>query len=902
MSAIRRAALIAALTAAFAPAAWAQTRSSFQGTVTDTSGAVLPGATVILESPDAVGGAQQSTTNEHGQYRFSDLPPGTYTLTASLTGFQTVKRTGQKILFGTTLTIDLQLGVGAATETVIVDGKAPTVDVTTAQAIQSVGKEVLDNNPTGTDPRQGVDNILSLAPGVNVRSAFGGSRDANELLFDGMATTLPERQGANGAVVNSNWMDEVQIVSLGAPAEYGEFSGTVANFITRSGSNDFHGLVEYRKTPGGWVGDNRGDLPPALQTRFTPADVLTQWDTSAQIGGPLVREKLFFFTGFQYIKNITQNAGTLAPGGQKQWRALGKLSWAAAPNLKVDGTFQRNNVKLTVGPQVNQTIDVGNDNNEPNAVWSGRAVWTASANTLVEFKTGGLDYLQTIAPKVGGRNGPPSINDVVTGIRSQNGNTYRLLDETRLSAGVNVTRFADHVLGIHHELKAGLEFDRLKFYSESGFPSGQSLTHRNGVPDQAILWPGDVQRATGKQVKLFAQDNWRVVEGLTLEPGLRVTFNRGNTPTAGDVYSTTPVSPRLGVAWDVTKDHKTVVRGHFGRYHEAFGTIAFQFTDTAGQTPQVTARILPSGGFQELTRFTPAGNQFVDQDIKQPYLDQYLVGVERELITDLGIKVQYIHRNWKNVYGWIDTGSIYAPTQLRDPGPNGTLGNADDGELFTLYNLTNPGNERRVFTNPGEAWRRYRALQITLDKRFSHNWQFLVGYTRSKAEGTVNNNAVDNYGGATVTQNPFINPNNFINTEGRNGLDYPHEFLARGSYHFSVLGGFNVGAVYRYISSGAYSRTAVFRLTQGNTTVRVDPRGALEGDAINQVDVRADKTFPLGGNGARQLSVYLDVFNLNNQGVPSGIGGYTEASGATFGQPANWAPGRTFTLAARLSF
>jgi hypothetical protein len=900
MSAIRRAAVIAALAAAFAPVASAQTRSSFQGTVTDTSGAVLSGATVTLESPDVVGGVQHATTNERGQYRFSDLPPGTYTLTASLPGFQTVKRTGQKILFGATLTIDLTLGVSAAAETVTVEGKAPTVDVTTAQAVESVGKDVLDNNPTGTDPRGGVDNILSLAPGVNVRSAFGGSRDANELLFDGMATTLPERQGSNAAVINSNWMDEVQIVSLGAPAEYGEFSGTVANFITRSGSNDFHGLLEYRKTPGDWVADNRSDLSEALQTRFTPAEVLTQWDTNVQLGGPLMRDKLFFFTGFQYIKNITQNAGTLAPGGQKQWRALGKLSWAAAKNLKVDGTFQRNNVKLTVGPQVNQTLDVGNDNNEPNAVWSGRAVWTASSNTLVEFKTGGLDYLQTIDPRNGGRTGPPSINDVVTGIRSQNGNTFRRLDETRLSVGANVTRFADDVLGLHHELKAGFEFDRLKFYSEQGFPSGQSFTYRSGVPDQVILWPGDVQKATGNQIKLFVQDNWRVVEGLTLEPGVRVTFNRGRTPTAGDVYRTTPISPRLGLAWDVTRDHKTVVRAHYGRYHEAFGTIEYQFTDTAGQTPQITARVLPNGAFQELTRFTPAGNQFVDGDIKQPYLDQYLVGVERELLTDLGIKVQYIHRSSRDLYGWIDTGSMFAPTQQRDPGPDNRAGTPDDGDLFTLYNLTNPGNERRVFTNPEGARRRYRAVQVTLDKRLSDNWQFLVGYTRSKAEGSVNNNQLDNYGG-TVTANPFFNPNNAINSDGRNSLDFPHEFIARGSYHFTVLGGFNLGAVYRYLSGGAQSRTAVFRLTQGNTTVRVEPRGSLEVDATSQVDVRFDKTFRLGGGGARQLSLYVDVFNLNNQGVP-GLNGYTEASGATYGQPSNWSPGRTVLLAARVSF
>ena len=897
MSATRSAFLAAALTALIVPAVSAQTRSSFTGTVNDSTGAILPGATVTLESDDLVGGAQRVTSDERGQYRFSDLPPGTYELTASLSGFQTLKRTGLRILFGTTLTVDLVLGVSGTTETLVVEGKAPTVDVTTAQTTSKIDKDLIQDTPVSADPRSSDETIFAMSPGVNIRSAFGGARSANEVLFDGTPTTLPERQGTNAIVINSNWLEELQVVGLGAAAEYGEFSGTVANFVTRSGNNAFRGLLEYRKVPGSWVADNRGSLSPALQTRFTPAELLTQWDTNAQIGGPIVRDKLFFFTGFQYIRNATIAVGANSQTTQKQWRAIGKLTWAASHNLKVDGTFQRNNVKLSIGPQVNQTAGVGNNNNEPNAVWTARATWTASPKTLVEFRTGGLDYSQTIEPLTGGRSGPPSHNDVVTGIRSGNGNSYRLLDQGRLSAAATVTKFVDNILGRHHELKAGVDFNHLRFYVESGFPSGLSFTDRSGVPDQVVIWPGDVQRATGNQTRLFVQDGWRVTDRLTLEPGLRVTVNRGKTPTAGDVYSTTPVSPRFGLAWDVAKNHKTVVRAHYGRYHEAFGTIEYQFTDTAGQTPQITARVLPSGQFQEITRFTPAGNQVVDPDIKQAYLDQYLAGVEHELFTDLSVTAQYIQRDYKDLFNWIDTGSIYTPTQLRDPGPNGTLGNADDGSLFTLYNLTNPGKERRVFTNRGT--RRYRAFQLVLQKRFSHNWQMLAGYTRSKAEGDVNNMQVDNYGGVTVTANPFINPNNAINYSGRNTLDFPHEVLVRASYRVPVLGGFNVGASYRYISGQAFSRTAVFRLTQGNTTVRVEPRGSIDAEATSQVDLRLDKNIPLGGDKARQLSLYLDVYNANNQGIP---GGYTEASGATYGQPASWVAGRTYLISGRLSF
>ena len=235
---------------------------------------------------------------------------------------------------------------------------------------------------------------------------------------------------------------------------------------------------------------------------------------------------------------------------------------------------------------------------------------------------------------------------------------------------------------------------------------------------------------------------------------------------------------------------------------------------------------------------------------------------------------------------------------ITDPGPDNVANTADDGAPFTAYNLTNAGVGNRVLTNPDDAWRRYRAFQLVAEKRFSKNWQVLAGYTRSKAEGNVNNNIVDNYGGGTPANNPFINPNNAINATGRNTLDFTHEVIVRGSYHFDFLGGWNAGGVYRYISGQALSRTAVFRLTQGNQTIRVEPRGAQPTAATNTADVRLDKTFPLGAK-SRRLSVYLDIFNVRNQGIATGL---TEASGATYGVPSAWSTPRTFLLSGRLSF
>jgi hypothetical protein len=879
----------------------AQTRSALTGTVTDSSRALLPGVTVTLASPDLVGGAQTATTGPDGTYRFSDLPPGVYSVSAQLSGFRTVNRTEMRLLFGTTLTVDFVLSVGNLTERMVVVGRAPAVDVTTARSTSKIDAELIQATPTVTDQRNGLE-LMAMSPGVNLRSALGAARDANEVLLDGSPATAPERQATNASVINSDWMEEIQVVAVGANAEYGEFSGAVVNFLLKGGSNQRHGLLEYRTVRPSWIGNNVGSLSSTLQQRFTNTTILEQWDADAQMGGPIVQDRIFYFGGFQKIRNDTIAAGaplTPGPSTQSQWRGLGKLSAALSNNLKVEGSVQSNKVSLEGNGSGTATPETGAVSSEPNTLVSTRATWTANSKTLVEFRAGGLRYEQSIDPKSGGRTGPPPHRDTLTGISSVNLASYRFLHETRVGFGGSVTRYQDHVLGQSHELKAGIDFNRIGFYTESGFPGGLSFSDRGGAPDQVTIWPGDVISATGRRTTLYAQDGWRVTDRIRLEPGLRITFNRGRTPTAGDVFSTTPIDPRVGVAWDVAKDHKTVVRAHYGRYHEAFGTTEYQFTDTATQTVQITARVNGPNNYTELTRLTPANNLLVDPHITQAYMDQYMVGIEHELFTDFSLSAQYIQREGKDQFNWIDTKSLYAPVPVRDPGRDNVLGTADDGDSFTAYNLTNPGVGNRVFTNIGS--RRYRALQLVAQKRFSKNWQILAGYTRSRAEGSVNNQITDNYGG-TAANNPFLSPNNAINSVGRNTIDPPHELVVRGSYHVDLIGGFNFGGSYRYISGNAMSRTAVFRLTQGNTTIRVEPRGTFPTGATNSADIRFDKTFPLGSN-ARRLSIYLDIFNVNNQGVATGAAApNTEASGATYGVPVGWSAPRTFLASGRFSF
>src|SRR6184192_3734275 len=307
--------------------------AALTGTVKDSTGAVLPGATVNVSSPSQVGGVQTSVSDSQGIYRFPALRPGIYEMEATLAGFKTVKQSNIVLPLGTTITIDLTLAVASVSETVQVTGTSPVVDVKSSASNTQLTDAMLQNLPTGRFQP----DIINLTPGVQGNVAFGGAQSSNALLMDGVDVSDPEG-GTPWSFFNYNWVEQVQIVSLGANAEYGEFTGLAANSVVRSGSNKFTGLAEYLTERKNWLADNRSSLPAALQTSFTPREINTYWDTTAQVGGPLKKDKLFFFTGFQYFKREDRRAGFTGDfTSERDPRVLGKLTLSASSNVRVEG-------------------------------------------------------------------------------------------------------------------------------------------------------------------------------------------------------------------------------------------------------------------------------------------------------------------------------------------------------------------------------------------------------------------------------------------------------------------------------------------------------------------------------------------------------------------------------------
>jgi hypothetical protein len=330
--------------------------------------------------------------------------------------------------------------------------------------------------------------------------------------------------------------------------------------------------------------------------------------------------------------------------------------------------------------------------------------------------------------------------------------------------------------------------------------------------------------------------------------------------------------------------------------------------DTSQQHPKVTALVLEPGVFEEIDRQDVQNNVGMDPDLKPSYVDQYLAGIEHELLPDLSVQVQYIRRNYKDFMGFIDTGSIYEPVQRPDPGPDNRLDTADDGGLITVYNKTG-GDTFFLMTNPKDARRKYNGFQVNLRKRFSHNWQTNTSYTWSRTRGNVNNSFGNNAAGSSGTSDTgqggvFANPNHAINSDGPVVFDYTHLFKAEGTYRIPFWGGFNVSGIYRYITGAAWGRRAGIRdLDQGSETVRIETRGTRRVDALNNLDFRVEKTFAFGQQ-SRTAGVFLDIFNINNQGVADSTSSrpFTDTSGSTFGNPRVWIDPRTVRLGLRFTF
>jgi TonB dependent receptor/Carboxypeptidase regulatory-like domain len=873
-----------------ASAAFAQgkTTGALTGRVTDDTGAPLPGVSVEIRGTTLIGGARSLVTDKAGRFRLPEIPPGVYDVTVSLNGFQTIKRDGLVVSLGNTVDVPVTLKTETISETVEVIGEAPAIDATSSATTSNISNEILQNLPTARFQP----DALNLAPGINNSSAYGGGDGSgNSYQIDGVDVSDPQ-SGTPWAFVNYNIIKEVQLVGLGAPAEYGGFTGVVFNSVTQSGGNKVKGLAETLYTNKSLTGSNSNI--PGLNATINKAS-----DSTFQVGGPLSKDKLWYFVSGQYLSMNSTDGGPNRT--EKDPRAFGKMTWQATQSSDVEAWMEWDKYDVTGrGGSATVPLEATVKENAPEFVWNVSDRTVLSENTIFSIAEAGYNGFYYLDPQ-NGFNIPGHI-DGDTGLASQNSVYFYKANRTRNQLNTTLSHYASNFMG-DHDFKFGMEVERATVQNRYGYTTGVWFYD---VPSAgyslAYYGHGYNVSARNERLSAYAQDTWRVNSRLTINPGVRIDLNRGYLPQ-GNVYKSNPVAPRLGFAWDASGDGKTLVKAHYGRYYEGLFADYYYYVEPGafqgGQIVQIN-----SDGSHDFIADIPGGSYAIDPNLRHPYLDQVIAGIDQQ-IGQFTVSLTGVYRENKDFVETVSRDGQFVPVNGEvgrfDPNSQSFVGT---GQHVTLYDYLNPGTDTLIITNPKGLKRTYKGAILSVTRRFKDNWQFTGSYVWSQTKGNIDNHATS-YGGDPGGPSAFLDtPNSLVNADGRLTHDQTNQLKLQGTYNIPVIP-LSISANYTYYTGDTWTPLTTCLLVDGachvfpQGTVRyfAEPRGSERLPAWNQIDLRTEWTLPIADGRAGLL---VDIFNLTNQGIATGVS--VREGTSSFGQPTTYSQPRNFRLGLRYIF
>jgi len=624
-------ALVVVLVSLLLPSA-AHAQAAITGVVKDDSGSVLPGATVEAASPVLIEKVRSVLTDDTGQYRIVDLRPGTYSVTMSLPGFSTVRREGIELSGNFVATVNGDLKVGTLEETITVTGESPVVDVQSTRVQQIIDRDVLSAIPSSRN----VGGVQALIPGMNAdgdsggisgslqggASAIHGGRGSDSrILADGNNMGWAGGSGGGGNMPQVATSQEVAMTTSGGLAE-AETGGVIVNVIPREGSNTFSNQFNFSVSNGALQGSNYTQAlkDAGLQA---PAELIMVYDVNPMAGGPIVRDRLWFYStyrqtgsertvpGMWWNRNAgNPNAWTVdfdrsrqAFTNTVQRQGTLRLTWQATPRNKFSGhwseqyndsNYEKGGGSATTTPEAT-TRTYYIPSRQPHASWQS----PISGRLLAEAGWGMYQARYRFWPRNDGTHNPAMIQQL-----EQAGEIPNLV--SRMPRAPGQGGFAHHLIGTLANLRASLTYvtgaHNMKFGYQGGFNNpSQTYTNftqvvqirtRNGVPNrltQTISVGADTKYVRNLiPTNFYAQDQWTRAR-LTLQGGVRYDSLVSNYPdqrVGGPGFPFAPVeifypsrstpgydwkdvTPRLGVAYDLFGNGKTAVRFNLGKYLEA---------------------------------------------------------------------------------------------------------------------------------------------------------------------------------------------------------------------------------------------------------------------------------------------------------------------------------------------
>src|SRR5688572_1284277 len=795
------------------------TGSSLRGYVKDNQGGVLPGVTVTATSPNMITSAT-GVTDETGYYRLINLPPGEYAITADLQGFRTYRREGIKLFGGVNFQVDIALEIGAVAETITVTGDSPMLEVSKPGNVLNIDGEFQKQMPLAA--RKNWTDFLEQTPGVHSRPFDDGS---GRSVYFGHATEhfahVVQLEGMQAGNYNdfqltyvqmgSDMIEDTQVKTGGSDASTPMGTGLAINVITKSGGNSFRGSAGYAYQPLNWVSDNThhktvyalSGSPLGQYTTCPSKECTTTGGTPVQakigqfdgsFGGPLMRDRVWFFTSFRKsavstqisrnskyvtdIKNFYPNA-ELFPQEIKGYQPYVKITSRVAAAHELSGFFQRDRTHGQSNWQY--FFDPINVYSNGGSVYNGKLTSTWGDRMTTTFSAGynNKSGNQNDTYEAFGFNAQGPNIEIYDGVRLSSG--FLTGNSKILEGGNNATRtdvpaslslirgdmtyykagwLGNHEFGTGFFVEPRNVYDQVTTYQNDGFfreyrtvidvnnPAAGTRPYRRDYASPISL---QTRSARDSNYAFYLQDSWRPNDRLTANVGMRFDYVK-RVDQVRDItrQKSWSVQPRIGATYLLTADAKNVLRANYGRLGEQVmgrdGVTTFGADDTVSFRREFDNDLDGIFGEPGEIQLAPASSsalpgQQIDSDLHQPYLDEFIFGYRRQFGWQMGLDVAYINRAYKHTWARVDINGIYPDAP---------------GQPFLGFGLVDP-NQGIVYQQTNNTWSqlKYQAIEMTLTKNMSHGFQFIAGINRQwhKIDGTWN----------PTDPARFVQPNHFAN-------------------------------------------------------------------------------------------------------------------------------------------
>jgi len=892
-----------------------QVNGAISGVITDPAGSPVPNASVVATSADT-GFKRNSQSNDRGEYQVPLLPLGTYQITVSAPGFAQYTQTGIKVRLDAASQANVALQLGSSSQTVSVQSDATVLNTETFNVGGAMNERSLENMPITS---RNTFNLALFAPGFNGTRdnefgnptfAFGGMQRRG-FIVDGIDNTQRGGPGRLG-IFSPEDIAEVKVLANDMDAEYGRTVGGIISMVTKGGTNDVHGE--------GLVLERRPGLiarPPLAP----PPKPFQQWATfSANVGGPILKDKLFYFVSAEYepedganpITISRANAAALglpaselttAPFKQRFQSYLGRVDYQHDPNNNFYlrySEFQTPSKYNTSGGLLELTA--GNNFNDFNQTAS--AQWTSivSPHAVNELRFG---YLQRIfsRPPVSGSIDPVVLISGVAQLGSNssagqgyNEDQFNFIDNFSYSFR-------------NHDLKFGTDLDTIEVDSRDRLLLQYTFANLNQYLKTVAGAPGfnyaQLQEQFGSNfaehrtnpVNFFGEDHWRVTPTFTLSYGLRWEYRfyptlNSNAPLAiSRNISNDPsdLAPRFGFSWQPMA--KTVVRGGYGIFYDTLNLRNISLVDRSNGA-HVTSYVINGnvpGAPQYPNAFSGPVAGFAvkpsvygfSPDFKTQYAQQANLQVEHELAKDMAVTVGVQWYGGHREPVLIDT-NLGAPVRtLADGRPAFSSSNRPNSLYNQIFEFESVGNSV------------YYGGFVSLSKRFSHDFQFVASYTLGWAFNE-NDSVGDN--GSNI-----INPTNLRADWAFSSSDQRHRFVLQGvwqprlkvsGWQSSLLNGWTLAPNVTLTTGFPYTPTAGSDLNGdgvNNDYALFAHRNDYRGPGFKEINLRLSRIFPLY-HERLSLEIIGEAENLlNSTNASCTTGGCGNGLNTTYG-PTLYAP------------